>query len=413
MRDKPTREELFPTDEPVAPDQMIGRDEDVSRLVSSLATGQSLRILAPRRTGKTTVCDAALQRLRDEGWYTATVDLMQPSGAAGFAQVLTRALLANRPQLKKALAQARDAWGRLSDRLRAQATVDLGEGVKIAFEPGGSIRDEPDVALAEALELPQRLAEKDGRPVVVFLDELQELAAPAAPFGDPARLQARMRATFQRARQVGLLFAGSREHAMKQVFQPDAPLGGYGGSYSLSPIAVHEWEAGIAERFERASVDAVDAGQTVVARIVELGNGHPRSTMLVAAEAYTAVREAGIDSLDASIVTQAWGRACFHDVERCRLMVERMRRLRLAKGKDLALRVARAVATGQPPYASAVHAEQVRRVLDALADLGVIEQVGRRSWRVPDPILRAYLDNPQRSGSYASISAPDAANSTH
>ncbi len=393
MRDKPSREELFPTDEPVAPDQMIGRDKDVSRLVSSLVAGQNLRILAPRRTGKTTVCEAALRRLRDEGWYTAAVDLMEPSGAAGFAQELTRALLANRPQLKKALTQARDAWGRLSDRLQAQATVDLGDGVRIAFEPW-SVREDPDVVLAEALELPQRLAERDGRPVVVFLDELQELAAPAAPFGDPDRLQARMRAIFQRAGQVGLLFAGSREHAMQQVFRPDAPLGGYGGSYSLSPIAAHEWESGIAERFERASIEAERA---LVARIVELGDGHPRATMLVAAEAYAATREAGVDSLDASIVRQAWGRARAHDLERCRLMVERMRRLRLAKGKDLVFSSARAVAAGQPPYSSGAHAEQVRRVLDALADLGVIEQVGRGSWRVPDPILRAYLDNPHVS----------------
>lgn len=387
MRDRPSRERLFPTDEPVAPDRMIGRDEDVSRLVSSLTTGQSLRILAPRRTGKTTVCDAALQRLREDGWYTAAVDLMQPSGAAGFAQALTRALLANRPQLKQALAQARDAWSRLSDRLRAQATVDLGDGVRIAFEPSRSDRD-PGEALAEALDLPQRLAEKDGRPVVVFLDELQELAAPAAPFGDPARLQARMRSTFQRANQVGLLFAGSREHAMQQVFQPDAPLGGFGGSYSLSPIAAHEWEAGLSQRFEQASIEVEEA---VVARIVELGGGHPRATMLVAAEAYTAIREAGADRLDAGIVVQAWDRARVHDAERSRMLVERMRRLRLAKGSDLVLRLAQVVASGEPPYSVNAHAEQVRRALDALTDIGVIEQVGRASWEVPDPILRAHL----------------------
>lgn len=391
MRDKPTREDLFPTDEPVAPDRMIGRAEDVNRLAMSLATGQSLRILAPRRTGKTTVCEAALQRLREDGWYTATVDLMHPSGADGFAQALTRALLANRPQLKKALAQARNAWGRLSDRLRAQATVDLGDGVRIAFEPGGSRREDPDALLAEALNLPQRLAEKDGRPVVVFLDELQELAAPAAPFGDSRRLQARMRATFQHAGQVGLLFAGSREHSMDRVFQPDAPLGGYGGSYSLSPIAAHEWEAGITERFERASVTV---GEGVVSRIVDLGGGHPRATMLIAAEAYTAVREAGSDSLDAGLVVQAWDQALVHDAERCRLIVERMRRLQLAKGKDLVFGLARAVASGQPPYSVNAHAEQVRRALDALSDIGVVEQVGRRSWRVPDPILRAHLESP-------------------
>ena len=187
------------------------------RIASSLAGGQSLRILAPRRTGKTTVCDAALERLRRDGWYAAAVDLMHPSGAAGLAQDINRALLSCRPQLRRALSKARDAWEALSDRVRAEAVVDLGEGVSIAFGSKPAPSD-PDTALEEALRLPQRLAEKDDRPVALFIDELQELAAPAAPFGDPERLQARMRAIFQRSDRVSLLFAGSLEHAMRRVF---------------------------------------------------------------------------------------------------------------------------------------------------------------------------------------------------
>jgi DNA-binding transcriptional ArsR family regulator len=387
MCDKPKREQLFPTDEPVAPDRMIGRADDVTRIASSLAAGQSLRILAPRRTGKTTVCDAALDRLREQGWYVASVDLMHPTGATGLAQDLTRALLGSRPQLRRTLSEVRDTWERLGDRIRAQAVVDLGDGVSIAFGPGPA-RQDPDAALEEALSLPQRVAEKDGRPVALFLDELQELAAPAAPFGDADRLQARMRAIFQRSSQVSLLFAGSLEHSMRRVFQPDAPLGGFGGSYVLSEIATQEWEDGLAARFDDASVGADEA---ILVRIVELGDGHPRATMLIAAEAYTAVREAGANALDATVVALAWQRARSHDVERCRLMVERMRRLRLAKGKDLALRLVRSVAAGEPPYSVAAHAEQVKRVLDALSDIGAVEQLGRGSWRVPDPILRAYL----------------------
>lgn len=389
MRDKPRRERLFPTDEPVAPAQMIGRAEDVLRIASSLEAGQSLRVLAPRRTGKTTVCDAALERLRKQGWYTASVDLMHPSGAAGLAQDLTRALLGNRPQLKRALSEARNAWESLSDRLRTQAIVDLGDGVTIAFGPRATPPD-PEAALEEALSLPQRMAEKDERPVALFVDELQELAAPAAPFGDPERLQARMRAIFQRSSEVSLLFAGSLEHAMRRVFQPDAPLGGFGGSYALSEITIGEWKEGLADRFGHASIAAEDA---VLSRIVELGDGHPRATMLIAAEAYTAVREAGAGTLDAGTVALAWERARSHDAERCRLVVERMRRLRLAKGKDLALSLARNVATGEAPYSVAAHAEQVKRALDALGDIGVVEQLERGSWHVPDPILRAHLSD--------------------
>jgi len=387
MREKPQREELFPTDEPVAPDRMIGRAEDVSRIASSLAAGQSLRVLAPRRTGKTTVCDAALERLRGDGWYVASVDLMNPAGAAGFAQDLTRSLLSNRPQLRRALGQARDGWRRLGDRIRTQAVVDFGDGVTIAFSRRLD-REDPDAALHDALALPQRLAEKDGRPVVVFLDELQELAAASAPFGDPVRLQGRMRAIFQRSSQVSLLFAGSLAHAMRQVFQPDAPLGGYGGSYSLSEIASDEWEAGLADRFAQA---AIGVHRAALGRIVELGDGHPRATMLVAAEAYTAVREMNAEMLDADTVALAWVRARSHDSERCRLVVERMRRLPVAKGKDLPLRLARSVAAGEPPYAVRGHNEQIKRALSALTDVGVVEWVGRGSWTVPDPVLRAYL----------------------
>jgi len=372
---------------------MIGRAEDVSRIATSLSVGQNLRVLAPRRTGKTTVCEAALARLRGEGWYAASVDLMGSSGALGLARDLTRSLLSNRPQVKRALGQARDGWRRLGDRIRTQAVVDLGDGVTIAFSPG-SDRHEPEEALWDALTLPQRIAEKDGRPVVLFLDELQELAASSAPFGDPVRLQGQMRSIFQRSPQVILLFAGSLEHAMEQVFQPDAPLGGYGGSYALSAIGSKEWEDGLDDRF---SLAAIEVRTPALQRIVELGDGHPRATMLVSAEASTAVREAAVETLDADTVALAWVRACSHDAERCRLSVERMRRLPVARGRDLPLRLARAVAAGEAPYSVPEHPEQIKRALGALGDMGVVEQVGRGNWRVHDPILRAYLDNPRAS----------------
>jgi hypothetical protein len=113
--------------------------------------------------------------------------------------------------------------------------------------------------------------------------------------------------------------------------------------------------------------------------------------MLIAAEAYVAVREAAGKEIDAAVVALAWERACSHDAERCRLVIERMRRLRVAKGSDLALRLARALAGGEPPYSVGAHAEQVKRVLTALADIGVVEQLGRGAWEVSEPILRAYL----------------------
>lgn len=175
---------------------------------------------------------------------------------------------------------------------------------------------------------------------------------------------------------------------MRRVFHPSAPLGGLGGSFELSEIASQEWEEGLARRFEQA---AIEADPAILSRLVELGNGHPRATMLLAAEAFTVARELGAPALDATTAALAWERARSHDAESCRLLVERIRRLRAARGADLGLRAARAVARGEPPYGTGEHSEQVRRVLDELSDIGVIEQVRRRVWRVPDPLLRAHL----------------------
>ena len=56
--------ELFPTDDPVRPDLLIGRARDVRDLSSHLETGTHVVMAGPRRTGKSTVALAALERVR-------------------------------------------------------------------------------------------------------------------------------------------------------------------------------------------------------------------------------------------------------------------------------------------------------------------------------------------------------------
>ena len=44
--------ELFPTDDPVKPDLLIGRRDDVRDLASRLEDGTHMVMAGPRRTGK-------------------------------------------------------------------------------------------------------------------------------------------------------------------------------------------------------------------------------------------------------------------------------------------------------------------------------------------------------------------------
>src|SRR4051794_8075075 len=123
--------ELFPTDAPIGPDAMIGRADDITRMATALLGGTNLVVAGPRRTGKTSVCDAAVAVSAAEGAYTVSVDLFLLADAAALAEELTLAALANRPVLRKALTHAARAtgqvWDALSEAVVIRAHQDLGE----------------------------------------------------------------------------------------------------------------------------------------------------------------------------------------------------------------------------------------------------------------------------------------------
>src|SRR5436305_4182214 len=131
--------ELFPTDLPVAPDTMIGRADDVDTIAQALTGGGHVIVAGPRRTGKTSVCDAAVAACAADGCYTATVDLFHMADAADLAEAISVQVLANRPVLARALAAAGGVGSRLRDPLSVTATLrarqDLGEDLEIKLTP--------------------------------------------------------------------------------------------------------------------------------------------------------------------------------------------------------------------------------------------------------------------------------------
>src|SRR5271169_5548928 len=107
--------ELFPTDTPIPAGQMVGRQDEVAAIARSLGGGGNLIIAGPRRTGKTSVCDAALGRLADGGCYVAAVDLFRLADTADFAEQLVLSTIANRNSLKRLAHKVRRAGRTLAD----------------------------------------------------------------------------------------------------------------------------------------------------------------------------------------------------------------------------------------------------------------------------------------------------------
>ena len=104
--------ELFPTDDPVRPDLLIGRAGDVNDLARRLGSGTHMVLAGPRRTGKSTVALAALAQAHSSRLYTAQVDLWDHEDMASLTRSLAQSILANRGPVAKALGRAREEWTR-------------------------------------------------------------------------------------------------------------------------------------------------------------------------------------------------------------------------------------------------------------------------------------------------------------
>jgi uncharacterized protein len=378
--------DLFPTDSPIPASQLIGRRDDVREITTRLEAGTHLIVAGPRRTGKTSVCEAALGRLRRRGAYVAKLDLFRVSDAAELAEALATAVVANRSGVHRVLRRARGAGRAALSAVQSQMLVrlvgELGEGVELALSPGRAALD-PERALDLALELPERVALADGKRLVLFFDEFQELASARRPYGDPDAVTNRMRAVFQRSTAVSYLFAGSIEHVMRDLFAPTRrAFSGFGSFYSLRPITDDEWRRGLTDRF---AADDCRIGEPALERIVELGGGHPRATMRIAQQSHLVSIELGTREIGLDLVQLGFERALEGDRPTMEQVVERIRLLHRH-----GLLVARSVAAGNPPP-KRLHAGVRDRVLKLLRDAGILEHEARGRWRVIDPLLRHYL----------------------
>jgi len=100
--------DLFPSEEPIRPPgKLIGRKTDLEELTSELADGLHRIVAAPRRTGKSTVCEATVAALRRRRFYVVSVSLFRDTNAAALAETLAQETLANRSALKQLVERAR------------------------------------------------------------------------------------------------------------------------------------------------------------------------------------------------------------------------------------------------------------------------------------------------------------------
>jgi hypothetical protein len=249
---------------PVAPEDVLDREEEVRQLLSLAGGGHYVRLFAPRRFGKTSLLRKTLAEAKRGGEIVPVlVDLY---GVLSFADVTIR--------IERAYSQLEGPVRRTIESILRTTGLGLSLGapgisVKLQLEP----RTDPLPALHALLDLPERVADRSGSRVLVALDEFQDIAK----VQDFDKL---LRSHIQhQGESASYVFCGSEPGMMRELFDTKGrPLYGQAEPLRLGRLADEDVAAYIGERFARTGRSA----DRVLDALLATARGHPQRAMLLA-----------------------------------------------------------------------------------------------------------------------------------
>ena len=242
------------------------REKEIRELTLDLKSGQNVLIYSQRRYGKTSLIGEVLSNLRKDGLLTVYVDLFSVTSKGKFADIYAAALASGTETMLEAMIRTiRDFIGvtpRITLRPEGLPNIEVELGLR---------KPDVDRALEAIYDVPQRIAEKRKKRVVVVFDEFQEVSGL-----NGENIERSMRAKIQHHDKVAYAFMGSKKHLLDQIFGSRArPFYKSAKNYPLGKIPPEKFEKFIAEKFAGTGFK-IDG--TSIIRILNITDGHPHYT---------------------------------------------------------------------------------------------------------------------------------------
>jgi hypothetical protein len=256
----------FQISKPVEPEEIIGRGDEIDKLVALATEGNNARLVAPRRFGKTSVLRRVQAELPKGQWWTVYVDLLG---------IVTLGDLSNR--IERAYEdQLRGIVGKWFAGLRAslRPTLTLGGG-PVPVAGNVDLSGIERAGLEERLALPVRVYEKTGRRVHVVFDEFQELDYLEDHTDQIVRSEIQ-----HHGNAASYVFAGSQLHMMEMMFtNPKRAFYGQAQLVSLPPLQAELLAEYVSSRFAESGKEVTSGA---LAGLLRLVRGHPQRAMAAA-----------------------------------------------------------------------------------------------------------------------------------
>lgn len=365
---------FFPTGRPAAPEDVVDREEFIREAVERVLLGNDIVLAGPRRTGKSSVAGEVLRRVKERGAYIAYVDVFRASSIETFATRLMQAAIENRTGFFRKIARDMQELGKTVGQAKFAANIhDLELGVQFANH-GAS----PEQHLEIALQTAEKIAEADGRRMIILLDEFQDIEK----LGGEKVLK-QMRGAIQHQRNAVYLFMGSQAHLMDKIFSdPDRAFFRFAIQMQLPKIPWVEWENYIRDRLGRTGLSITDGALQILG---EKTGGHPHCVMVVMEAALLRARLSGRQEIGADDIVHGYGAAFLT------LSGIYAQQWANVKGYTNAPAVLMQIVEGRRPYSLNITQTNVTQAIDHLEEIGLITRIERGRYRLNEPMFGEWL----------------------
>ena len=224
----------------VSGENFTDRVKETQRLKTNFENGQNVILISPRRIGKTSLVRRVQELIDTSIVQTVYIDIYDCRTEYDFYNKFATALMkqtANKMDL--ALENIKQFLVRLTPKISFSPDPTADYTLSLGITP-------KEYSPEEILQLPELLAKKIGKHIVVCIDEFQQVGE----WTNSLMIQKRMRGVWQHQQHVSYCLFGSKQHMMTNLFQNKRmPFYQFGEPNYLQPISTNDWIPFIQNKF--------------------------------------------------------------------------------------------------------------------------------------------------------------------
>lgn len=226
-------------------DNFTDRTKETERLKRSFEHGQNVILISPRRMGKTSLVRRVQSLVDTQTIAVVYINAYDCRSESQFYNKFAAELMIQTSEDAEAVkANIKEVLEYLKSKLEFELESDTEKSISSGRTANNYMHD-------GFLYLPEVLAQKIGKHIVVCIDEFQQICE----LHDSISILKKMRSMWQLHSNASYCLLGSKKHLMTNIFKSRrSPFFAFGETIFLQPIATKDWKPFIRGKFEEKGI---------------------------------------------------------------------------------------------------------------------------------------------------------------